>query len=62
MIEFHEYAEINVPDMWPSQQNPVAYKNTEGLDIDFDNLDFKPVPKRDMDFIRNHLGDEFVEG
>ena len=25
LIQFKEYALINVPDVWPGQQNPVAY-------------------------------------
>jgi hypothetical protein len=50
VINFDEYAEINVPDAWHictgGQRYPVAYLNAstveKSLDLDFSSLDWKP--------------------
>jgi len=55
MIEFNEYAEINVPGIWQGWRNPVNYMPTSEIEIDFEKLNFKSVPERDLDFIKNHL-------
>ena len=55
MIEFDEYAEINVPGIWQGWRNPVVYMPTSEIGIDFEELNFKSVPIRDFDFIKNHL-------
>ena len=55
MIEFDEYAEINVPGIWQGWRNPVVYMPTSEIGIDFEELNFKSVPERDFDFIKNHL-------
>ena len=54
LIEFDEYAEISIPKFWTGNRNPVIYKNSNELDIDFEELDFKPAPSRDMEFIEKH--------
>ena len=54
LIEFDEYAEISIPNFWTGNRNPVIYKNTDELGINFEELDFKPIPPRDMDFIKKH--------
>jgi hypothetical protein len=41
---FGEYAEINLPDKWPGNQNPVFYGNLEEFSIDVTALNFKPMP------------------
>ena len=68
IIEFDEYAEINIPKIWEGWRNPVIYLktvslNTVGaiagkLNIDFDNLEFHKVPPRDTQFIVNHMNVE----
>lgn len=55
MIEFDEYAEINVPGIWKGWRNPVIYLPTNEIEIDFEKLDFKSVPERDLGFIKSHL-------
>lgn len=55
MIEFDEYAEINVSGIWQGWRNPVVYMPTSEIDIDFEELNFKPVPERDLDFIKSHI-------
>jgi hypothetical protein len=74
MIEFKEYAEILIPDVWKSWRSPViyiggtppnkAYENgIYDLNIDFDNLNWKAVPERDIDYIQNyfHKENQFYE-
>ena len=58
IIEFDEYAEINIPDMWEGWQNPVKYKKTEEIGINYDNLEWRKVPPRDNEFIKQHMAME----
>ncbi len=44
LIEFSEYAEINIPNMWNGQRFPVRYETDDNIDIDFNALSFKPMP------------------
>lgn len=44
IIQFSEYAEIDIPNCWGGQRNPVRYINTEKLDFDPDKFDWKPFP------------------
>ena len=66
MIEFREYAEIDIPDAWKSWRSPViyiggtppnkAYENgIDDLGIDFNNLHWKMVPERDNEYIQNYF-------
>ncbi len=41
--------------MWEGWRNPVIYKKTEELNLDFDNLDFKKVPPGDEEYILSHM-------
>jgi hypothetical protein len=46
LIEFSEYAEINVPDVWAKgDRNPVKYETLEELGIDPAKLTWKLMPK-----------------
>ena len=58
IIEFDEYAEIDIQHMWKGWRNPVIYKKTQEVDIDFDSLDWRKVPLRDDEFIRHHIAME----
>ncbi len=69
MIEFKEYAEIEIPDVWKSWRSPViyiggnppnkAYENgIDDLGIDFNNLHWKVVPERDNEYIQNYFQKE----
>lgn len=58
IIEFDEYAEICVPNMWEGWQNPVRYRKTDDLSIDFEKLDFQKVPERDHEYISEHMANE----
>ena len=63
MIEFSEFAEIEIPNMWQGWRNPVVYLPTNELGISFDELNFKEAPLRNEEFIFQHLAHEDkVEG
>ena len=47
LIQFSEYALVNIPDVWKGDRNPVRYSSTDELGIDFDKLDWKPMPNAD---------------
>ena len=59
MLEFKEYAEILVPKVWKGWRSPVIYKNTSDiefdLDINFESLSWKEVPKRDTKYISEYF-------
>lgn len=49
VIQISEYAEIDFPQMWPGNHNPVAYMDfgdllVQGMRIDPEALDWKPFP------------------
>lgn len=49
VIEFSEFAEIDVADVWDHSRNPVRYVDEsyfENLGIDFGKLAFKPMPHK----------------
>lgn len=58
MIEFHEYAEVSIPNIWEGWRGPVKYMLTRELDIDFENLNWKTVPNRDIDFVNRYFSME----
>lgn len=48
LIQFSEYALVNVPDVWKGDRNPVRYASTlEDLGIDPSTLKWKPMPKEE---------------
>ncbi len=44
IIQLSEYAEINIPETWGGQRNPVRYMNLSELDIDPEKVEWKPFP------------------
>lgn len=44
LIEFGEYAVIDVPDLWKGWRNPVRYASLAELGIDPTTLQFSPMP------------------
>jgi hypothetical protein len=46
LVEFSEYALIDIPEVWKGDRNPVRYEKVEDLDIDFDALDWQPMPSK----------------
>jgi hypothetical protein len=46
LIQFSEYAEVDIPDSWPKgYRNPVRYTTFDELMIDPAGLDWKPMPE-----------------
>jgi hypothetical protein len=46
IILLGEYAEIDIPNFWTGQQNPVRYTNLSELEIDPERVEWKPFPLR----------------
>lgn len=44
LIQFSEYARVNVPGVWKGDRNPVKYANLEELGIDVSVLEWEPMP------------------
>lgn len=45
IINIDSYAEIDIPDQWYGQQNPVSYRELSSMGINISQLKFKPVLK-----------------
>jgi hypothetical protein len=45
VIRFDRYAEINIPEAWPGQRNPVMYTTIDKIGIHPDALEWKDMPK-----------------
>ena len=48
LIEFSEYALVDVPDVWKRERNPVKYSSIEDLGIDPSKLKWRPMPPREV--------------
>jgi hypothetical protein len=44
LIQFSEYAQVNVPNMWQGDRNPVRYTSLQQLGIDPSTLKWAPLP------------------
>jgi hypothetical protein len=55
LIQFSEYALVDVPDVWKGDRNPVKYATIEELGIDPSTLEWRPMghPARASDSVRN---------
>ncbi len=45
LIKFSHYAKCELLDQWGERRNPVAYWTTDDYDLDFESLEFLPMPK-----------------
>jgi hypothetical protein len=45
LIQFTEYALVNIPDVWKGDRNPVKYSTLEELGIDPTKQKWEPMPK-----------------
>jgi hypothetical protein len=45
LIQFSEFARINVPNVWKGDRNPVKYSSLEALGIDVDALKWEAMPE-----------------
>lgn len=46
LIQFSEFARVNIPDVWKGDRNPVKYTTLENLGIDPARLKWKVMPER----------------
>jgi len=46
LIQFSEYAEVNIPNVWKGDRNPVKYAPLEQIGIDPSTLKWTPMPSR----------------
>lgn len=44
LLQFSEYARVNVPDAWKGDRNPVKYGTLKALGIDPSTLKWEPMP------------------
>ena len=44
MLQFSEYAEIDIADAWPGNRNPVFYTDLKSMNIDVASLRFEAMP------------------
>lgn len=44
IIEISEYADIDVPDVWPGGRNPIAYMTLGDFGLSLADLEFHPLP------------------
>jgi hypothetical protein len=47
LIQFSEFARVNIPNVWSGDRNPVKYMSPEGLGIDFSKLKWEVMPEPD---------------
>jgi hypothetical protein len=45
LIQFSEYALVDIPDVWKGDRNPVKYASLEEIGIDPSSLKWKPMPE-----------------
>ena len=59
MIEFKEYAEVMVPNVWEGWRSPVIYKKTSDIEfslgVNFDSLLWREVPERDIQYVSEYF-------
>jgi len=44
LIQFSEYARVDIPEIWKGDRNPVKYGTLEELGIDLTRLHWEPMP------------------
>jgi hypothetical protein len=44
LVQFSEYARLNIPEIWKGDRNPVKYATLEELGIDLSTLRWEPMP------------------
>jgi hypothetical protein len=56
LIQFSEYALLNIPDVWKGDRNPVKYAALEDLGIDPSTLKWEPMPISAPSHLNGHNG------
>jgi hypothetical protein len=44
LIQFSQFARVNIPDVWKGDRNPVRYSSLDDLGIDPSSLDWEQMP------------------
>lgn len=44
LIQFSQFARVNIPDVWKGDRNPVSYRSLEDLGIDPSTLEWADMP------------------
>jgi hypothetical protein len=44
LIQFSEFARVNIPDVWKGDRNPIKYASLEEIGIDPASLKWEPMP------------------
>lgn len=44
LIQFSEFARVDIPDAWKGDRNPIKYASLEEIGIDPENLKWEPMP------------------
>lgn len=47
IIKIDEYADIDIPNIWTGNRNPVAYELLDDLQIDINRINFKKIPDKE---------------
>ena len=47
LIQFSEFARVNIPNVWTGDRNPVKYRSVDDLGIDFSKLKWEQMPEPD---------------
>jgi hypothetical protein len=45
LIQFSEFARVNIPNVWKGDRNPVKYEKLEDLEINPSTLKWEPMPE-----------------
>jgi hypothetical protein len=45
LVQFSEYARVDVPNAWPGGRNPVSYGTLNDLGIDVSEIKWQPMPE-----------------
>jgi hypothetical protein len=45
LIQFSEYARVNIPEVWKGDRNPIRYVSLEELGIDLSTVTWEPMPE-----------------
>lgn len=62
IINISSYAEIDIPEQWDGNRNPVSYRNLKDIGIETNKLEFKAVPKFAPTTLNvEQVGDEYED-
>jgi len=48
LIQFGEYALVDIADVWKGDRNPIKYEDISALGIDLDSVQREPMPEPNL--------------